>query len=195
MDYHVLLGLLAVAIGIVGYVPYIRDMLRGHTKPHAFSWLIWSILEGTAFAVTITEGGGPGAWVLGLATIVCLFVFVVALKKGDRTFPLIDWVMLGASFFAIALWAVTKDPLLSIILIAVIDAIAFVPTFRKGWHKPYEETLIEYESSALKQVIGIAALTAFSLTTALYPASLVLTNVAFVTLMRMRRKRVAKKKR
>jgi hypothetical protein len=38
------LGLLAGAVGIFDTIPYIRDTLRGATRPHRGTWLIWGLL-------------------------------------------------------------------------------------------------------------------------------------------------------
>ncbi len=32
---------LAIALTFVAFVPYIRSILQGVTKPHVFSWVIW----------------------------------------------------------------------------------------------------------------------------------------------------------
>lgn len=37
-----LLSLLAIALTFVAFVPYIRSILNRKTRPHVFSWCIWS---------------------------------------------------------------------------------------------------------------------------------------------------------
>ena len=56
-----LIGGISVLIGFIGYVPYLRDTFIGKTKPHVFSWIIWAILEYTAFGIQIKEGAGAGS--------------------------------------------------------------------------------------------------------------------------------------
>ena len=68
------------------------------------------------------------------------------------------------------------------------DACGFIPTFRKAFHKPHEETLMEYALSVVKFTIALFALESFNLTTWLYPASLVLTNGLFVAMLLGRRR-------
>ena len=63
-DYHVVLGVIAASFGIAGYVIYIRSILRGFTRPHIFTWLIYVIVDGTIFAAQLAGGGGPGAFVV-----------------------------------------------------------------------------------------------------------------------------------
>ncbi len=40
-----ILTILSIALIFVGYIPYIRDIFRGKTHPHVFSWIVWSILN------------------------------------------------------------------------------------------------------------------------------------------------------
>ncbi len=86
-DYKTILGIIAIVIGFIGYVPYLRDMFRGTTKPHPFSWLVWATLEIIAFAAQIATGAGSGAWVTGASATVALFVTIYAFRKKDVTIP------------------------------------------------------------------------------------------------------------
>ncbi len=83
MEYKIFLGYLAVIIGIVSYVPYITNIFRGKTKPHAFSWLVWSVLTGIAFAAQVVEHGGAGSWITGSTALTCVVIFILALFKGN----------------------------------------------------------------------------------------------------------------
>lgn len=79
MEYKIFLGYLAVVIGIVSYIPYITNIFRGKTKPHAFSWLVWAVLTGIAFAAQIVENGGAGTWVIEATALTCMVIFILAL--------------------------------------------------------------------------------------------------------------------
>ena len=45
INYKEILTILSIALIFVGYIPYIRDIFRGKTHPHVFSWIVWSILN------------------------------------------------------------------------------------------------------------------------------------------------------
>jgi hypothetical protein len=190
IDYKESLGLIAILIGLVSYVPYFINIFRGKTKPHAFSWLIWAVLTGIAFAAQVTEKGGAGSWVTGVTALACFFIFVLALFKGFRHFPVFDWLTLAIACVSIIIWKLTNDPTISVILITVIDAIGFLPTFRKGFMRPFEETATTFTLSAIKFVPALFALESFTIATWLYPASLVLMNGLFVCMLLIRRKQL-----
>jgi hypothetical protein len=193
MDYKDALGIIAIIIGVIGYIPYFRTIITGATKPHAFSWLVWGVLTATAFGGQLVGRGQAGSWVTGFTALICFSIFTLSLVKGRRDFPLADWLCLIGCVIALGLWAITKDPFLAIILITLIDMLAFIPTFRKSYLNPYSETAFTYFMSALKFLVSLFALHVLSSVTVLYPASLVLTNGAFVILLIAQRKRVPPK--
>jgi hypothetical protein len=49
LEYQIILGILATIIVLAGYLSYFRDVLFGVAKSHAFSWLIWGVLNGLTF--------------------------------------------------------------------------------------------------------------------------------------------------
>ena len=182
-----ILGSIAIIVALVGYVPYFRDIFIGRTKPHVYSWLIWSILMGIGFFGQILNKGGTGAWVTGISALISVFIFLLALKKGEKNITLLDKLSLIGAFIAMGLWYLTNNPLSAIILIMIIDALGFFPTFRKSYHKPNEETMFTYFTSGLKFAIALFALESYSLITYLYPLYLVLANWSFVGMIIIRR--------
>lgn len=178
----------SILMALISYIPYLHGMIKGRTRPHAFSWFIWAILTFIAFFAQLTQGGGVGSWLMGFTALMTLLISLAAFFIGKRDIKRSDWWCFGFSLAAIPLWMVTKDPSFSVILITTIDAIAFYPTFRKAYTKPYEEVMFTYVVSTLKFLIGIFALEAYNMNTVLYPLSLVVMNAAFVILLIMRRR-------
>lgn len=188
MDYKIIIGIIAVVLGIIGYVPYIKDIFLGKTKPHAFSWFIWSLISFIGFAAQVSDFAGPGAWVNFVFAFSCLVIFIFALWKGEKNILFVDWVNLSCALFSLFLWYITQSPFLSVILIALTDFFGFLPTIRKSYTKPFEETLSTYAISGLAHGISLFALTHYSVITAFYPASLVVTNGIFVSMVLWRRR-------
>lgn len=186
------LGIAASVIGIIAYVPYFRGIFSGKTKPHAFSWLVWSVLTGISFAIQLVEGGGPGAWPIGITSVACSAVFILALIKGDRSFPFFDWASLTVAFVALALWLVTSEPIPSVILICMTDAVGYFPSFRKGFLKPFEETATTFALDEVKLILSLFALDTFSIATTLYPLVILILNGLYVLMLLIRRVQLKK---
>lgn len=187
-----ILAAVSSLIAVGTHIKYILNVLRGLTKPHAFSWLVWAILTGIGFAGQIAGGGGPGAWVTGIMCVICTTIFLLAIFRGEKNITYFDIGCLCFGLAAIPLWVFTADPLWSIILVTLIDLVAFAPTMRKSYFKPFEETALAYTGNLIKWLLAIFALNTFSVTTALYPASLILSNSLFIFILLFRRSTMAK---
>lgn len=190
MDIKHLLGTIALIVAFVSYIPYFRNIFTGKTKPHAFSWLVWGVLNAIAFAGQISDKGGAGAWAVGLTALVMFIIFSLALFRGEKRITISDWLCLLGASVALVLWAVTSGPLLSVVLITVIDALGFIPTVRKAYLKPHQETLVTFLLSTVKYALVVLALQNYTLITSLFPASLVLMNGLFVAMLLVRRRTI-----
>ena len=187
-SYKILLSILAVILTIVGYVPYIRDILKKKTKPHSFTWFIFSLAGFIAYSLQVYGGAGVGAWMLFVASSLCFIIFLLSLSVGDKDISASDVVFLLLSLLALFLWLVVKQPVWSVILATLVEILGFVPTVRKSWNKPYSETIFTYQMSSFRFVISIFALQRFNILTLLYPVAWFATNGIFALILLSRRK-------
>ena len=192
-DYRILFAILGATIGLLSFVPYFRDILNRSTKPHVFSWFIWSILVGITFFIQVTEGGGIGALVTGIESLCCAAVTVFAFTRGEKNITRSDWICLCLALLAIALWLLAHQPLLSVLLVICADMLAYIPTFRKSYVRPHEETALQFAMSSVHWVLAIVALQTFLLTTWLYPAWMAVFDAVLVATILIRRRTVDRK--
>jgi hypothetical protein len=186
-------ALISIVMTLFGYFYYFRDIFTHKTKPHAYTWLVWFVLTALAFVAQLQDNGGPGAYVTGLTATASFVIFLLALKQGEKSITKSDKMYLMASVLAAIPWLLSRDPTLSVILISIIDFLGFMPTIRKSYHKPYEETLASYVLAGLKFVLAIIALDNYTIATWFYPASLVIANLFFAIMLIIRRKQVLAK--
>jgi uncharacterized membrane protein HdeD (DUF308 family) len=188
MSFTLIIGWATIIIGLLTYIPYFWSIYKKQTKPHVFSWFIWGLLGAIAFFAQIADGAGPGAWVNGVTAFICFVIAAIALKFGEKNITRSDWITFLGALSAIPVWYVTQNPLYAIILVTVIDALGFSPTFRKSWLKPWEENALTYGLSAGKYALSLLAIENYTMTTVLYSASLVFMNGVFVAMLLFRRK-------
>jgi hypothetical protein len=190
MDILVTFGLISVVLATWSFVVYLKSILRGETRPHLFTWILWTLLTWIAFVIQVYAGAGPGAWATGVAAVLTSIIFIYAIRFGDREYKRSDWVALILGLMSIPLWMVTEDPTWSAILVTIIDAFGFYPTIRKSWVKPKEESLLGHSIPILKHAFSIAAIQSHSIASTFYPAVLLLMNVILVAVIYVGRRRV-----
>lgn len=187
-SYKVILMSIAIILTFVAFVPYIRSILKGKTKPHVFSWVIWGITTFVVFLAQLSDKGGVGAWPIGISGIITMLIAGLAYtRKVDITITRTDWVFFISALSAIPFWYITSDPLWAVFILTSVDLIGFAPTFRKAYEKPFEEQLLLFNIMTLRNIIAIIALENYSITTILFPASISCACVAFTGLVWFRR--------
>ncbi|MCB1538025.1 MAG: hypothetical protein H6865_02580 [Rhodospirillales bacterium] len=184
-------GALAALLAVLAHVPYFIAILRGTNRPHIFTWIIWTLLTVIAASAQIVGAAGPGAWSTVVTAFMCVAITAATVKKGERDITRADWLMFAAGTAALPVWMLTSDPLWAVVIVTVIDALAFGPTIRKSWRRPDQENITMYAVNLVRHCLAIAAIAQYSLVTTLYPAMLLAMNmVMFVMLTSRRRARV-----
>ena len=192
MDVKIILTVIATAIGVVAFFPYLRDTFSLKTKPHAYTWLIWAITQGTAVFGIWYGGGGWGALNLTIGTLFVIVVFLFSIKYGTKNITKSDTAILVAALSAIIIWWRLDQPLISVIMVSVIDVIGYVPSFRKSYQEPWSETLISWILFSASNTFAILALEEYNLLTVTYLAAITSANIALFLICFFRRKFVPK---
>lgn len=155
-------GVLATALAIAGYGPYILSFMKGRAKPHVFSWLLWGA---SSFIIVLgqAEGhAGAGLWMMAANGVAATFVGLCAFKWGERHVTKDDWIALLIGVLGLEAWLITDHIVMALLAMALIDLMAFVPTMRKSWHKPEEEALSFYVANTAACLLSLAAVEHFN---------------------------------
>lgn len=187
-----IISVIAVLLTFIAYIPYVRDTLQGKTTPHVYTWFIWGLVTAIAFGLQVSAGAGVGSWVTLAVVIACFFVFILGMRNGKKDVTKLDTLFLILSFFALYLWLIVKQPVLSVILVSSVDMLGFVPTIRKSWNKPHSETLFLYSLNAFRHGLSLLALEQYNIVTWLYPGTWTFANALFSIMLIIRRKRMGK---
>jgi len=174
MELKTLLGVITVGLNLLAFLPYIVDTIQRKTKPHIYSWLVWTLITGIVFVGQVADNAGAGAWGTGITTVIDLIILLLALRRGSSDVTLSDKLCLGSALAILVFWAVSNSMALSIILVTIVDVLAFVPTIRKTLKRPEEETFITYPISSLRCALGLLAIANYSVTTCLYPVAMLI---------------------
>ncbi len=187
-----ILGGIAVGLGLTAYIIYIHSTLKDKIKPHAFSWLLWTLTTAIVFAAQVLRGGGAGSWSTGFTCIVCLAIGIISFFKYDKAYTLSDILFIGVALLALLPWFFTENPTASVVLIASIDVLGYGPTLRKSYYYPDEEKAISFGLNSAKHFVAFLALQNYVVATWIYPVSQVFMNGLVVVLILIRRKQLSK---
>lgn len=183
---------ISVAFGFLLFLPYFIGLFKKTIKPHIFSWLTWAILTGTGFAFSFSNGGGGGSFTFGVQSALCVVVLIWAIFRGEKNITKSDWLVLGAICLTFIIYLLTKNSTLSVILVASIDFMGYIPTFRKSYLKPHDESSLTYSFAFLSFLFSLGALQSYALVTMFYPLVLLVSNGALVTFLLIRRQSIRK---
>ena len=181
-------SVLGCGFQIFAYTVYMRSVLKWNTKPHLYTWLLWWTLATIVTVIQITNDAGWSILISGLMAFCNLSIAAISLKYGETYLSLRDKYLLSLAVVTIILWQLTSNDLMAIILVCLIDGIAFYFTFKKSYHKPDEEKLPAYILWTAQLVSFALAVENPTLINLLYPIFLAGMEFAFVLFIIWRRK-------
>lgn len=184
-----ILAIFASLVGIVGaFLPYLRDIFLKKTKPHAYTWLIWTITQGTAVAGLWYGKGDWGSLALSVGTVFVFIVFLLSLKYGTRNITKSDTVILIAALLAVVVWWQLHSPWLAVLMVSVIDVLGFLPSFRKTFEEPWTETATSWTAFSLANILSILALNEYNFLTLTYLIAITSAEIILLTICLVRRR-------
>lgn len=170
------LGLLAVGVAVADTVPYVRDILRGTTRPHRGTWFIWGIL---AIVVALSQHSDGASWSVLVAAAqagLTLGVFVLSIRHGEGGFSSVDAVMFAIAAGGVAGWAVAGEPIVATTCVIVADLVAATMMMPKTYRDPGSETLATFGLASLSGALAACAVGHVAVGLLLYPAYLCVVN-------------------
>lgn len=168
------LGIVAGVLGVSGYVPYIRDIVKMTTKPDRIAWLIWTFEYTVLFFAQLSAGAHHSLWIVGLQLAGVIVTFCLSLRFGLGTFTKQTLIFMAGVFAALLIWYSSQSAALAILILIAVEAAGVVLTMIKVYKYPGSETLSFWVLLGLAGMLGIPAV-GFHAATILYayPVSLI----------------------
>jgi hypothetical protein len=170
-------------ISIAGGAAYIRDTVSGKTTPNLVTWSMWALapLIGTAAAIA----SGADGWAtlrIFLAGFIPLLVVVSSIfnRKSFWRLTIFDAFCGGCSLLALFFWAAVNSPKTAILLSAVGDGFAAMPTILKAWKFPETETGTAYIASLLSLLLVIPSIPKWNIENSAFQIYLLVANLILI---------------
>jgi len=191
-DLKLIASLVSAVLMAYGFVPYFRDIFAGKTKPHLYTWLVWSITFGTAALAAWHGGGNYGALSMSIGAVLVFLVFLLSFKYGTKNITLSDTIVLIAALIAVFVWWGLSNPFLAVLFVSIIDGLGYIPTFRKSFEEPWSETLSFWVFMTISDILIIISIANYNFLTVAYIATLIVLNMIVLGICLFRRKNIKK---
>jgi hypothetical protein len=181
------LGILAAVVGVVDTVPYVRDIMRGATRPHRGTWLIWGVL---AIVVLLSQRADGASWSLvmaGAQAVLTCLVFVLAIRMGEGGLAASDAILIAIAGGGVAGWLLVEEPVVATACVIVADIIGAAMMVPKVYRDPGSETLVTFALASAGGALAAGAVGMVDVSLLAYPVYYCLINGAIALLIHHRR--------
>ena len=182
------LGVLAGVVGIADTIPYVRDTIRGSTRPHRGTWLIWSVL---AIVVFLSQRADGATWSLIMAAAQAVLtgaIFLLSIRRGEGGLSPADVLMLTLASGGVIGWIVADEPVIATACVVAADLIGAAMMVPKTYRDPGSETLATFALASLSGALATGAVGTLDPSPPLYPVYYCLANGALAVLIHHRRR-------
>lgn len=175
MTFQDVFGMIAGFVSALAFVPYIRSIYQGKTRPHRVTWFVWLIVGVIICASYKTLGATSSAWVTYIYVAGPLVVFIISCTKcGIGGWDIFDILCLSGALLGAFLWWKYNSPLTALQMNIAMDFLGLLPTLRKMRHQPETENLVGWIIATLSALINLFSVEDWSEAKAMYPVYAVL---------------------
>jgi hypothetical protein len=166
---------LGTAIGALGTAVYLRDTLRGTTKPNRVTWLLWAFAPLLAAVVEFDQGIGLRALPTFMIGFMPLLVFAASFVNPASVWRIrrFDYACGAVSVIGTLVWLITRNGVLAISAAIVADFMAGLPTVQKSWTHPETETVHSYAGAAISMAVVLLTIDHWTFDVAAFPIFIV----------------------
>ncbi len=186
MSWEHILVIISSLIIISGASAYIRDTLRGKTKPNLVTWSMWTLAPLIGAAAAISAHADP--WVvvrIFLAGFLPLLVLISAFINPQSHWKITVFDILCGlcSILALGIWLIIDSPVYAILLAAIGDGFAALPTIIKAWKFPETETVFTYIMSLFSVLLVIPSIPHWNIENSAFQVYLILVNLILIAVV------------
>lgn len=190
---HFIFWLIWFLLTLYAYWVYIYRTLQHRITPHLFTFLPSTIVMSIVTVAQLNNYAGWSTWITWATTLACIIIVAISPWYGEKNITKFDAYSLVACLCTIVVWILTKDDLIAVALSCIVNALAFLPTWRKIYFKPHTESTLVYFISAFRSFLSVISIHQFSMVNWLFPAYLILNNLGLGIFRMIREKKIIKK--
>jgi hypothetical protein len=171
-----LIALIGAVISLFDAAPYIRDTIRGSTRPHRGTWLIWMSLSWVVLASNRADGAVWSMLPLAAQALQNCAIFFLSIRRGEGGVDPLDRWMLAVAALGVAGWFAFTDPTLATLAVILADVMGAVMMLPKAWRDPSSETISTFVLSSVVGACALAAVGSLAFSLVIYPVYYIVVN-------------------
>ena len=149
---------LSTALAIYCTFPYIDAIVKGKTKPHQLTWLVFVIMNGIVLFSQYFSGGRESILISLIFFIGSLIILLLSLKYGLHDSSRWDRFLFLFALITIVIWYITRSNATAIWLTLIIDLAATSMTILKIKAQPYSEDPTAWSIASVAYIFTILTL-------------------------------------
>lgn len=185
MKWQHILVLVSFALCAAGSLSYIRDTLRGTTKPNRVSWALWAFAPLSGAFIAAAHGADHWAVVRAFAAgFFPLLIFICSFVNPSSYWRLgwFDYSCAALSMLAFYVWLGMDAPKAAILFLVLADLLASFPVLVKAWSYPETETGFTYLIGIPIFALNVPAIPVWNVENAAFQIYLLVLNVTLSAL-------------
>jgi hypothetical protein len=186
-DVAPVLGVLAGVAAVANTIPYIRDIVRGTTRPHRGTWFVWAVLAIVVYGSQRADGASWSLIMAGAQALLTTLVFVLAVRRGEGGLSATDAVFTAMAAVGVIGWLVADEPIVATASVVAADLLAAAMMAPKTYRDPGSETLASFALASVGGALAAGAVGTASVALLMYPIYFCMVNAAIALLIFRRR--------
>jgi hypothetical protein len=185
MAWKHILVLVSFVLCAVGSISYIRDTLRGTTKPNRVSWALWAFAPLAGAFIAASNGAEPWTVVRGFAAgffpliiLTCSFLNPLSYWR----LMWFDYACAVTSLISFYIWLGMDSPTGAILVLVLADCLASFPVILKAWRHPETETGVTYLIGIPIFLLNVPAIPVWNVENSAFQIYLLALNVTLTAL-------------
>jgi len=179
MTFQHILVIFSAVIALLGSSAYIKDTISGKSKPNRISWLMWTLAPMVATVAALATHAD--LWTTSrtfLAGFVPLLILIASFlnKKSYWKITLFDSLCGALSLVAVIIWLFANSPVIAVLIAAVGDCFAAIPTIIKSWKYPETETGLTYFTGLVSVILVLPSVPKWNIQNSAFQIYLLLVN-------------------
>ena len=179
-NHYEIIGIIAGVLSLVGYIPYIKSILSGKTRPNKATWFIWTIVGGLLAFSYLSEGDQNSIWLPLGYFFGPLVTAILSIRYGYTTWTKLDTICITMAIISVIPWLLSKNAMFTLLINVAIDSTGALPTLVKTYREPETEDLTAWFIFFIANTLQLFAIQDWN-AAASYPIYLFLLAAMMVT--------------